>query len=62
MLYAVERGDRRLLYATDTGPLLADDLEPLRDEACDLVLLEETFGDRAVDAAPSAIPLETRYT
>jgi adenosylcobinamide kinase/adenosylcobinamide-phosphate guanylyltransferase len=50
VLYAVERGDRRLLYATDTGPLLADELEPLRDEACDLVLLEETFGDRTVDA------------
>ena len=50
VLYAVERGGRRLLYATDTGPLRAADLEPLRGRACDLVLLEETFGDRAVEA------------
>jgi adenosylcobinamide kinase/adenosylcobinamide-phosphate guanylyltransferase len=35
----------RLLYATDTGPI--DDLEPLRDAAFDLILIEETFGDHA---------------
>jgi adenosylcobinamide kinase / adenosylcobinamide-phosphate guanylyltransferase len=51
VLYAVERGGRRLLYATDTGPLDLRDLEPLSGQPCDLVLLEETFGDRPVPAA-----------
>ncbi len=51
VLYAVERGGRRLLYATDTGPLRHGDLEPLGGRPCDLVLLEETFGDRLVPAA-----------
>ena len=50
VLYAVERGGRRLLYATDTGPLRAADLEPLRGRASDLVLLEGRVGDRAVEA------------
>lgn len=36
---------RRLLYATDTGPLAADAVEALRGTPLDLVLLEETFGD-----------------
>lgn len=35
----------RMLYATDTGPL--EDLEPLRDAAYDVILIEETFGDHA---------------
>ena len=34
----------RLLYATDTGPLSAEQLEPLRDRAFDLVLIDATFG------------------
>lgn len=51
VLYVVERGGRRLLYATDTGPLEHRDLEPLSGQRCDLVLLEETFGDRPVPAA-----------
>ena len=33
----------RLLYATDTG--LLDDIEPMRDAAYDVILIEETFGD-----------------
>lgn len=36
---------RRLLYATDTGPLHADVLRALEGAAFDVVLLEETFGD-----------------
>jgi adenosylcobinamide kinase/adenosylcobinamide-phosphate guanylyltransferase len=51
VLYVVEQGGRRLLYATDTGPLGHRDLEPLSGQPCDLVLLEETFGDRPVPAA-----------
>ena len=43
-------GGRRLLYATDTGPLLRPSLEALRGRGFDLVLIEETFGHRA-DAA-----------
>ncbi len=38
-------GDR-LLYATDTGPLPDAAVEAVRAAAFDLVLLEETFGDR----------------
>ncbi len=36
---------RRLLYATDTGPLTDDAVDALRGRPLDLVLLEETFGD-----------------
>jgi adenosylcobinamide kinase/adenosylcobinamide-phosphate guanylyltransferase len=36
---------RRLLYATDTGPLPDDVVDALRGTSLDLVLLEETFGD-----------------
>ena len=42
-------GDR-LLYATDTGPLLEPSVLALRDRAFDLVLIEETFGHRAKSA------------
>ncbi len=37
---------RRLLYATDTGPLLDETLAAVEGRAYDLVLLEETFGER----------------
>lgn len=40
--------DQRLLYATDTGPLTEQDISALTDAAFDVVLLEETFGDRDV--------------
>jgi adenosylcobinamide kinase / adenosylcobinamide-phosphate guanylyltransferase len=36
----------RLLYATDTGPLPQQTLEDVAGRAYQLVLLEETFGDR----------------
>jgi adenosylcobinamide kinase / adenosylcobinamide-phosphate guanylyltransferase len=36
---------RRLLYATDTGPLPERTVEAVRAAAFDVVLLEETFGD-----------------
>lgn len=37
---------RRLLYATDTGPLPDPTLTALRGADLDLVLIEDTFGDR----------------
>ena len=44
VLYDVRTPDGgRLLYATDTG--LIDDVEPFRDAAYDVILIEETFGD-----------------
>ncbi|MFM1965099.1 MAG: bifunctional adenosylcobinamide kinase/adenosylcobinamide-phosphate guanylyltransferase [Actinomycetota bacterium] len=44
VIYDVRSADGgRLLYATDTG--LIDDLEPIRDAAYDVILIEETFGD-----------------
>lgn len=35
---------RRILYATDTGPLPVSTVDAVRDAAYDLVLLEESFG------------------
>jgi adenosylcobinamide kinase/adenosylcobinamide-phosphate guanylyltransferase len=47
VLYDVTGPDGdRLLYATDTGPLPPATVEAVRGAAFDLVLLEETFGDR----------------
>ncbi|GAB2676276.1 bifunctional adenosylcobinamide kinase/adenosylcobinamide-phosphate guanylyltransferase [Thalassiella azotivora] len=47
VLYAVEAPDgARVLYATDTGPLPASAVDALAASPVDLVLLEETFGDR----------------
>ena len=44
VLYDVRTTDGgHLLYATDTG--LIDDVEPFRDAAYDVILIEETFGD-----------------
>ena len=46
VLYAIETpDDRRLLYATDTGPWRPEFLELVAGLRFDLVLLEETFGD-----------------
>jgi adenosylcobinamide kinase/adenosylcobinamide-phosphate guanylyltransferase len=36
----------RLLYATDTGPLPQSTVDAVRGSAYDIVLLEETFGDK----------------
>ncbi len=45
VLYDVTGPDgRRILYATDTGPLPHTTVEATRDAAYDVVLLEETFG------------------
>jgi adenosylcobinamide kinase/adenosylcobinamide-phosphate guanylyltransferase len=46
VLYDLTTPDGRLLYATDTGPLPEATVEAVRDAAFDVVLLEETFGDR----------------
>lgn len=48
LLYDVIAPDGgRLLYATDTAALHASTVETVRDAAYDVVLLEETFGDKA---------------
>lgn len=47
VLYDVaDESGRRLLYATDTGPLPDATVSAARGAAYDVVLLEETFGDR----------------
>ncbi len=46
LVYLVEDGSRRLLYATDTGLLPSATLAALRGVALDALLLEETFGTR----------------
>lgn len=46
VLYDVTAPGGRLLYATDTGPLPEATVAAVRDAAFDVVLLEETFGDR----------------
>ena len=47
VLYDVATAASRLLYATDTGPLPDATVEAARDAAYDLVLMEETFGDKS---------------
>jgi adenosylcobinamide kinase / adenosylcobinamide-phosphate guanylyltransferase len=47
VLYDVARDGRRLLYATDTGPLPDGTLDAVAGAGFDLVLMEETFGDLA---------------
>ena len=46
VLYDVTAPGGRLLYATDTGPLPEETVEAVRGAAFDVVLMEETFGDR----------------
>jgi len=49
VLYDVLAPDgERMLYATDTGPLTNDDMSGMAGAGYDLLLLEETFGDRPV--------------
>lgn len=46
LLYQITGTDgARMLYAPAPGPISTDDLEPLRDAACGLVLLDETHGE-----------------
>ncbi|MFD1815261.1 bifunctional adenosylcobinamide kinase/adenosylcobinamide-phosphate guanylyltransferase [Rhodococcus gannanensis] len=58
VLYEVASGGRKLLWATDTGPLDAAQLGSLRDARYDTVFLEETFGDRA-EHEPDHLDLRT---
>lgn len=54
LLYDITSPDgRRLLYATDTGPLTQANVDQLADAAFDVVLLEETFGNRCDLAHPT---------
>ncbi len=46
VLYDVATRQGRLLYATDTAALPAETVDAVRGAAFDLVLLEETFGDK----------------
>ena len=48
LVYDITAPDgRRLLYATDTGPLPGTTVEAVRGATYDVVLLEETFGRKA---------------
>lgn len=47
VLFAVSRAGRRVLYACDTGPWAPGFLDLASGDPFDLVLLEQTFGDRA---------------
>ncbi|MFC7446297.1 bifunctional adenosylcobinamide kinase/adenosylcobinamide-phosphate guanylyltransferase [Rhodococcus daqingensis] len=59
VLYEVVGPDgRKLLWATDTGPLPADTLAAVRGARYDAVFLEETFGD-LVDHEPDHLDLST---
>ncbi len=46
VLYRVESRGRALLYACDTGPWAEGAVDAIGADRVDLVLLEETFGDR----------------
>lgn len=46
VLYDVATPTARLLYATDTGPLADETVAATRDVGYDVVVLEESFGDR----------------
>lgn len=46
VLYDVTAPDGRLLYATDTGPLPEATVAAAAEASYDVVLLEETFGDK----------------
>ena len=46
MLFDVAAPDGRLLYATDTGPLPDATVAAAAGASYDVVLLEETFGDK----------------
>lgn len=48
----------RVLYATDTGPLPEESVAAVRGAAFDVVLLEETFGDRT-DHGTDHLDLDT---
>ena len=58
VLYLVDDGHRRLLYATDTGLLPDSTLTALTGVRLDAVLLEETFGTRT-DLTEGHLHLET---
>lgn len=59
VLYDVSGPDgRRVLYATDTGPMPAETLDAVAGAAYDVVLLEETFGD-ATDHGTDHLDLPT---
>jgi adenosylcobinamide kinase / adenosylcobinamide-phosphate guanylyltransferase len=47
VLYDVACDGRRMLYATDTGPLPAETVDAVTGAQFDLVLMEETFGTLA---------------
>jgi phosphoribosyl 1,2-cyclic phosphodiesterase len=46
VLYRLDSAGGALLYACDTGPWADDGLDQIGGERLDLVLMEETFGDR----------------
>ncbi|MFZ1284693.1 MAG: MBL fold metallo-hydrolase [Propionicimonas sp.] len=58
VLYLVDDGSSRLLYATDTGPFPPRTLAALRGTRLDAALLEETFGTKT-DGGEIHLHLET---
>ena len=46
VLYLINDGERRVLYACDTGPWAEDFAALLPSGRLDLVIMEQTFGDR----------------
>ncbi|MTB88876.1 MBL fold metallo-hydrolase [Aeromicrobium senzhongii] len=46
VLYRIDSDERSVLYACDTGPWAPGALEQIGGSRLDLVLLEQTFGDR----------------
>ncbi len=58
VVYLVDDGSSRLLYATDTGLLPAATMAALRDARLDLLLLEETFGTK-IDGGEAHLHLAT---
>ncbi len=58
VLYDVTSASARLLYATDTAALPQETVDAVRDAAFDVVLMEETFGDK-VDHGTDHLDLQT---
>lgn len=44
-LYLIEKGNKKLLYATDTVPFSNKALELLKDQEIDCLVLDHTYGD-----------------
>lgn len=57
--YVLEKNGRRILYAADTGLYSRENLEALRDFACDTVVMEGTYGSLEMDKGISHLTCHT---